>query len=791
MRLRMLFVVFAAAFGVLALTAGSTTAAPSAVTATNLSPSGGIARAISNAGMVVGDADFPGGTGPENDTAFAWTESGGLVNIGVFSGNTDGEDSRALAVNDAGQVVGYSSTEPRATPSQARPQHAFSWTQAGGLVDLGTLGGEDSEAVDVNESGVVVGWANTATSRQAFLWSDGGPMVDLGAELGWSYSEARAINDIGQVIGIGSGGGFLWSQADGKVELGADAVPVALSANGHVVGFRLGGVPFLWTEAGGFVDVVGPAGALESTANDVSPSGQVVGSSSFAGGINHAFVWTAADGAEDLGTLAGDSSAALAISANGHVVGLSSVSPTVIEYHAFLWTEENGMTDLGALPGGTTSQASVVNDNGQAAGLSTGSFSFSARGTAIHPEPNSGGLYPTLWELGPSGPADSDGDGVEDSIDAGDGVFNDGTTSGSIVDDAGHTITVVPDPDGVRITVTGTGTAKASFLVCSGFSLKLAPNNEVVVACGSVTVEVISGEATVELNASTVVSVPAGVTAKITDNGGGGFAIENLGGGPITVTRNGTASTVNPGQTATVDTSPPVITANVAGTLGNNGWYRSNVSVTWTVVDGQSAVTSKTNCGPFSVTSNTSPAGVQRTCQATSAGGTASRQVVVKRDNTQPNVSWANHASSYTVDQTVSINCSASDAHSGIDVGCQPINAPAYTFALGQNTRSTSATDKAGNTRSVSTSFTVRVTSASLCNLTRQFVRGSAKYQTATSSQRSAVELAVTAACAALNARQTNVYKAAVTLLANNGWLTNSPPTTSQAATLRSLADRI
>ena len=400
--------------------------------------------------------------------------------------------------------------------------------------------------------------------------------------------------------------------------------------------------------------------------------------------------------------------------------------------------------------------------------------------------------------VGPSGVADADSDGVADAIGTGNGGFNDGAgTHGSIVLPlpAGVTVSVAdaPAPSGVAITVTGSS-GQAAFNLCDWPSpISLDVGTFAFLRCGSVEVQqVLSGTVRIPLGQTATLTVPQGNSAEVSLNTNGSFVVSNVVGGGVTVTNGATTTPIPEGQPpVTIDVTPPVITANVAGTLGNNGWYRSNVSVTWTVVDGQSAVTSKTNCGPFSVTSNTSPAGVQRTCQATSAGGTASRQVVVKRDNTQPNVSWANHASSYTVDQTVSINCSASDAHSGIDVGCQPINAPAYTFALGQNTRSTSATDKAGNTRSVSTSFTVRVTSASLCNLTRQFVRGSAKYQTATSSQRSAVELAVTAACAALNARQTNVYKAAVTLLANNGWLTNSPPTTSQAATLRSLADRI
>jgi probable HAF family extracellular repeat protein len=58
--------------------------------------------------------------------------------VAVDLGTLGGTDSAALAVNDAGQVVGESMPRGDATV------HAFSWTQAAGMVDLGTLGGSSS-----------------------------------------------------------------------------------------------------------------------------------------------------------------------------------------------------------------------------------------------------------------------------------------------------------------------------------------------------------------------------------------------------------------------------------------------------------------------------------------------------------------------------------------------------------------------------------------------------------------------------------------------------------------------
>ncbi len=82
------------------------------------------------------------------------------------------------------------------------------------------------------------------------------------------------------------------------------------------------------------------------------------------------------------------------------------------------------------------------------------------------------------------------------------------------------------------------------------------------------------------------------------------------------------------------DTTPPTITVDVAGTLGDQDWYTSDVDVTWTVTDGESEVTSTTGCDATTIITDT--AGVTLTCEAASAGGTASESVTLKRDATAP-----------------------------------------------------------------------------------------------------------------------------------------------------------
>ena len=56
------------------------------------------------------------------------------------------------------------------------------------------------------------------------------------------------------------------------------------------------------------------------------------------------------------------------------------------------------------------------------------------------------------------------------------------------------------------------------------------------------------------------------------------------------------------------DTTPPVITPTVTGTLGKNGWYVSNVEIVWTVEDPDSAIDSSSGCETTTLATDTGPA---------------------------------------------------------------------------------------------------------------------------------------------------------------------------------------
>jgi len=87
-----------------------------------------------------------------------------------------------------------------------------------------------------------------------------------------------------------------------------------------------------------------------------------------------------------------------------------------------------------------------------------------------------------------------------------------------------------------------------------------------------------------------------------------------------------------------VDVTAPVITPQITGTLGNNGWYRSAVTVNWSVSDPESAIASSTGCSPTTPTGDT--AGVTLTCSATNAVGlSTSVPITIKLDKTAPVIS--------------------------------------------------------------------------------------------------------------------------------------------------------
>lgn len=220
----------------------------------------------------------------------------------------------------------------------------------------------------------------------------------------------------------------------------------------------------------------------------------------------------------------------------------------------------------------------------------------------------------------------------------------------------------------------------------------------------------------VNLGDDVQVSLPTASIATISEPAPGSYEVENA---PesvqaVAVTVDGRTTEVVPGETREVeslrDTTAPVITPIVTGTLGDNGWYTSDVQVSWTVTDPETAIVSSSGCGPTTVGADT--AGTVITCSATSVGGAASQSVTIKRDATAPQVSVATPADAaiYTINQSVTASFSCSDAGSGVVscVGDVPPGSRIDTASVGARTFTVSATDQAGNLATAVRSYSVR-----------------------------------------------------------------------------------
>jgi hypothetical protein len=117
-----------------------------------------------------------------------------------------------------------------------------------------------------------------------------------------------------------------------------------------------------------------------------------------------------------------------------------------------------------------------------------------------------------------------------------------------------------------------------------------------------------------------------------------GHVFEQVDGGWQDVTSSpGCGAADVPGTFARfADPTPPTLVSHVVGLQGNADWYVGDVTVSWEVSDPQSGISAAQGCGTVTVSADTP--GATFTCTAESEGGTATHQVVVKRDATPPTV---------------------------------------------------------------------------------------------------------------------------------------------------------
>ncbi len=139
------------------------------------------------------------GTSMNGGTSSAFVATGSTVNN--VAGSLGGASSFGMAINNNGVVVGS------AQNAQGYLNAFESINQ--GMMNLGTLGGSQSYAYGINDAGTVVGYSSLAGDQttHAFAYL-GGVLIDLNtllpASSGWTLDAAYAINNSGDIAGIGT-----------------------------------------------------------------------------------------------------------------------------------------------------------------------------------------------------------------------------------------------------------------------------------------------------------------------------------------------------------------------------------------------------------------------------------------------------------------------------------------------------------------------------------------------------------------------------------------------------------
>ncbi|MFC3158913.1 T9SS type A sorting domain-containing protein [Chryseobacterium arachidis] len=211
-----------------------------------------------------------------NVANLSWANHGGLVPTGW-----DGSVSSTWGMNSLGDIVvglGWLT---------AANGHAIKWTSEGGIVDLGSIvSGRSSRANAVNSDGtVIVGWQDQADGmRCGAKWINGVESFILDGT-GANVGEAGDVSADGNtIIGSAVPNPYVWNSVSGLTYIthpNSSAFfrggATGISGNGGVVvgfyrpfpGAPMAGEGFIWTPAGGRVNLNDYAASLGITTNGV------------------------------------------------------------------------------------------------------------------------------------------------------------------------------------------------------------------------------------------------------------------------------------------------------------------------------------------------------------------------------------------------------------------------------------------------------------------------------------------------------------------------------------------
>lgn len=166
---------------------------------TDLGDLGGIyagAYDVNDAGQITGFAFTPPGPTPAVQFAQAFLyENGAMTGLGTVSSPTG--YSRGHGINEAGEVAGRASLVDFANSDK----HMASWDAAGNISSNPSGVGSYSTAQQINNNGLIVGNGFAPGSSDRGLVWDAGVVTVMGT-LGGNSSRALSVNDAGVIVGL-------------------------------------------------------------------------------------------------------------------------------------------------------------------------------------------------------------------------------------------------------------------------------------------------------------------------------------------------------------------------------------------------------------------------------------------------------------------------------------------------------------------------------------------------------------------------------------------------------------
>jgi probable HAF family extracellular repeat protein len=325
---------------------------------------------INNSGVVASFADtaLPDPNAPNHcfdpdcflAHAFRWKD-GVLTDLGALHGKNN--NSAAGSINARGWMTGQSQTGLFDPILNGPGVHAVLWKH-GHITDLGSLGGNASLGIYVNDAGQVIGLSDNTTPDPFSLFG-------IGVQIRTFLWEDGLMRDIGTLGGPDSLPGASCSGQPRHQIVGASYTSFIPNPSTGVPTLD----PYLWNN--GVMTDLGNLGGTMGAAQCINNRGQIIGMATLAGDlVNHAFFWD--DGVmKDLGTLGGDNSQAIWLNDAGDVVGSADLAgPTGNQTHdAVLW-RDGKIHDLGTVPGDPCSRGRGLNSRGQVVGGSSDCHNF-------------------------------------------------------------------------------------------------------------------------------------------------------------------------------------------------------------------------------------------------------------------------------------------------------------------------------------------------------------------------------------------------------------------------------